>query len=119
MVEVNERRKTPRVMVRVLVDYESSDTYFYDYSNNLSEGGIYIETDRIQSVGSKITLRFTLPGIDRVFEATGHVTWAYQPKSGDGGPPTDVLGKGMGIQFDTIEPADKKFIQEYLNKHIK
>lgn len=116
MGKIDERRKAPRIMVRVLVDYESSDTYFYDYSNNLSEGGIYIETDRPLPIGSPITLRFTLPGLDRVFETKGNVAWVYIKKPGDEGPPAEVLGPGMGIEFKELNEADIKLIHDYLNK---
>jgi uncharacterized protein (TIGR02266 family) len=106
-------------MVRVLVDFESSDTYFYDYSNNLSEGGIYIATDRILPVGTPITLRFTLPNIDRVFQAEGNVAWIYDPKTSDEGPPSEVLGKGMGVQFSGMDEKDLELVKSYISNAIK
>ena len=119
MDSFEERRRNPRVMVRVLVDFESTETYFYDYSNNLSEGGIYIETDRPLPMGSPLTLRFTLPNIDRVFQADGKVAWVYQPVPGDAGPPAQVLGRGMGIQFLRLDDDDKNLIQQYIDSSLK
>ncbi len=106
-------------MVRVLVDFESSDAYFYDYSNNLSEGGIFIATERILPIGTPLTLRFTLPGLDRVFQANGKVIWIYEPSTGDEGPPTEVLGRGMGIQFSDLDGKDRELIRNYINGLIE
>ena len=55
---MHDLRKYPRVVIKVLVDYEESkllrllvdysdsEAYLYDYSTNLSEGGIFIKTQR-------------------------------------------------------------------------
>ncbi|MFH1018281.1 MAG: TIGR02266 family protein [Pseudomonadota bacterium] len=120
MVELkgSERRQHPRIMVRVLVDFESSDAYFYDYSNNLSEGGIFIATDRILPMDTPVTLRFTLPNIDRVFQANGKVAWVFEPSAGDEGPPTDVLGKGMGVQFHDMDEKDRKLVRDYIQSVV-
>ena len=113
--KVEDQRQYPRVLVRVLVDFESSDTYLYDYTNNLSEGGIFIETEKTQPVGSPLTLRFTLPGIDRVFEAKGKVAWLNLPKK-DGKRPSGDLAHGMGIQFDEIDNTDLGLIRKYVSE---
>jgi uncharacterized protein (TIGR02266 family) len=113
--EVTEKRKNPRIMVRVLVDFESDNTYFYDYSNNLSEGGIFVETDKLLPVGTSLTLRFTLPSVDRVFQAIGRVAWLYDPKAGDEGPPRQVLGRGMGVEFKNLDATDLELIQRYVS----
>lgn len=114
----SERRIHVRVLVRVLVDFESPDTYLYDYSNNLSEGGIFIETEKPLSVGSPLTLRFTLPGVDRVFEAKGGVVWVNDTSEGKQ-KRVPEMGVGMGIQFNEIDDTDRKFIREYVEKSQK
>ena len=113
--KVQERRKFFRVLVRVLVDFESPDTYLYDYSSNLSEGGIFIETEKPFEQGSSLTLRFTLPGVDRVFEAKGAVRWLNMPGE-DGERLVPDLGPGMGIQFVDIEETDQDFIRQYVTQ---
>ncbi len=109
----SERRKHVRILVRVLVDFESPDTYLYDYSSNLSEGGIFIETDTPSPVGTELTLRFTLPGLDRVFEAKSVIRWLNQAGE-NGNHPVPSLGPGMGIEFLEMEPADKDLIKSFI-----
>jgi type IV pilus assembly protein PilZ len=116
--ETVERRKHVRILVRVLVDFESPDTYLYDYSSNLSEGGIFVETDTPHPIGTTLTLRFTLPGVDRVFEAKGEVKW--QNNLGEkGNLPVPDLGRGMGIQFADMEDSDREILQKYVRETLK
>lgn len=110
-----ERRARPRALIRVLVDYESSGTYLYDYSNDLSEGGLFIETEQPLQKGSKLNLRFTLPNLDKVFEITGKVAWVNQVPKHDSKP---VKGRpGMGVQFVNMEAEDKAALEKYLSNH--
>lgn len=105
-----ERRKFPRVMVRALVDFESLNTYLYDYSTDLSEGGIFIETEKPLPPGTPLTLRFTLPGVDRVFEVKAKVAWLNEERS-------SRLPRGMGVQFESMDDADRKAIENYIRGH--
>lgn len=114
--KIKERRKNPRYLVRALVDYESPDTYLYDYSTDLSQGGIFIETNNPASIDSPITLRFTLPNIDRVFEIKGRVAWHNQPDPKDELRPVQRLPRGMGIEFLEMDKADREIIQKYLQE---
>ncbi len=114
-----EKRKYPRALVRALVDYESANTYLYDYSSTLGEGGIFIETEKPLSVGSTLTLRFTLPGIDRVFQIAGNVVWIREKgKSQDPDWPK-ALSSGMGIEFTDLDDADRKILRSYAEEHPK
>jgi len=104
-----ERRKNPRVMVRALVDYESQDTFIYDHSRDLSEGGVFIQTDKPLQIGEELKLKFSLPDIEKVFEIKGEVIWASSKDSDDN-------MKGMGIGFKDIQDEDKRLIQEYIER---
>jgi uncharacterized protein (TIGR02266 family) len=110
-----ERRRYPRVIVRALVDYESPDTYLYDYSGDLSEGGIFIETENPLPQGTPLTLRFTLPNIESVFEVKAKVAWVNE-RASDGGESGKRLARGMGVQFESMDDADKATIQGYIRK---
>ena len=114
---VDERRVHARILTRVLVDFDSSDTYLYDYSNDLSEGGIFIETENPLPSGSELTLRFTLPNIDRVFEVKGTVKWKSDTKLQDANP-QKKMPRGMGIQFSEMEDIDREMIRKYVQESL-
>ena len=104
-----ERREHPRILVRAMVDYESQDTFLYDYSQNLSEGGLFINTESPLAVGEVLDLKFSLPDIEKVFQVKGEVKWVIEEKKGP-------LMKGMGIAFKDLSDDDRKLIQSYMEK---
>ena len=108
MDEAIDRRKYPRALIRVLVDYESQDTYIFDYSNNLSEGGIFIKTANPLKKGSVFMLKFSLPDVDKVFKIKGEVRWTNTKE-------TKNVIKGMGIVFRDIDDGDRKLINQYID----
>ena len=105
-------RKHPRVLIRALVDYESQDTYLYDYSENLSQGGIFIHTDKPLDVGDRIELRFSLPDVEKVFEILGEVKWINAEKKQRALP-------GMGIEFMNLNEEDKSLLAKYIERAVK
>jgi len=107
MKNKTERRKNPRVFLRALVDYESQDTFLYDYSKDLSQGGLFIKTDKPRSIGDEIELKFSLPDIEKVFKTKGEVKWVIRDKS-------DNTMNGMGIEFKGLEEEDKRLINRTL-----
>jgi type IV pilus assembly protein PilZ len=112
MKEKIDRRKHPRIFLRALVDYESQDTFIYDYSKDLSQGGIFIQTDKPLKINDVIELKFSLPDIAKVFNVKGEVKWT-NTEEGEG------LMKGMGIEFKDMSAEDRKMLQEYVHRANK
>ena len=61
-IEGIERRKTPRADLVVRVNYQAVDTLFSEFARNINEGGLFVETDEPQPVGTQVDLEFKLPG---------------------------------------------------------
>jgi len=136
-----ERRKNPRYFIRILVDYSASDTFLYDYSSDMSEGGIFIQTKNPLEKGEQIDLRFTLPGLDRIFQLKGEVAWVNKQEKEEGkeidseealGDALDDLldattqkgkeegkpgmAEGMGIRFMDLSSEDETVLKDFLSK---
>lgn len=92
-----ERRREPRHSARLDVNYRRGDTYLYSRSSNISEMGIFLVTSNPPRRGTRIELRFAVPGEEEPLRVEGEVRWIVHP--GSGGEP------GMGIQF--IDPSDE------------
>jgi uncharacterized protein (TIGR02266 family) len=139
----NDRRKFPRYFVRILVDYKSVDSFLYDYSNDLSEGGVFIQTTSPLNYGEQVDLRFTLPGTDRLFQLRGEVVWVYQKQENaqeinSGAELGDALDdlldgaseqlkqqteeegqnlpEGMGIRFTNVTPEEQSLLRDFLHR---
>lgn len=114
-------RKFPRVIVKVVVDFESSElmrllvdypdseAYLFDYSTNFSEGGIFIKTKKPFEIGKQIDFNFSLPDSPRIFHVKGKVVW----KNSANGPIKD-LGEGVGIEFIEMDADTRSEISNFV-----
>jgi uncharacterized protein (TIGR02266 family) len=103
----SDRRRAPRVLVDLEVDYASEENYLFAYITDISATGIFVRTTTPESPGTHLNLRFappdSEPGDDdgekdewgEKIEVEGEVIWInpYRP----GAP--DNLHPGMGIRF--------------------
>jgi type IV pilus assembly protein PilZ len=84
-----ENREHGRAPIELKVDYKKLNSFFADYTKNISKGGTFIKTKKMLPVGTRFLFRLTVPGRPRPFELNGEVVHA----SAQGEDP------GMGIRF--------------------
>ena len=84
-----EHREHPRAPIELKVDYKKLNSFFADYTKNISKGGTFIRTKRTLPVGTRFLFRLTVPGRPTPFELNGEVVHA----SATADEP------GMGIRF--------------------
>jgi type IV pilus assembly protein PilZ len=90
-----ERRESPRAAVTIRVDYSTVDAMFSEFSRNINEGGLFIESETPLALEERVQLQFRLPGVDDPIKVSGRVAWISQ--GGLDGPP------GMGIEFENLD----------------
>jgi uncharacterized protein (TIGR02266 family) len=93
-----ERRRSPRVLVDLEVDYASEENYLFAYITDMSATGIFVRTTTPEAPGTHLNLRFSSEH-SGLLEVEGEVIWVnpYRP-----GTP-DNLHPGMGIRFISID----------------
>ena len=93
-----ERRRSPRVLVDLEVDFASEDNYLFAYITDISVTGIFVRTTSPEAPGTQLNLRFS-PDDSGPLELEGEVIWVnpYRP-----GTP-DNLHPGMGIRFAELD----------------
>jgi uncharacterized protein (TIGR02266 family) len=93
-----ERRRSPRVLVDLEVDFASEDNYLFAYITDINVTGIFVRTTSPESPGTYLNLRFS-PDDSGPIELEGEVIWVnpYRP-----GTP-DNLHPGMGIRFAWLD----------------
>ena len=94
-----ERRRSPRVLVDLEVDFASEDNYLFAYITDISALGVFVRTNAPEPPGTRLNLRFKPAGEDEAFVLEGEVIWVnpYRP-----GKP-DNLHPGMGIRFLSLD----------------
>ena len=107
--DFNERRKSERADLVVRVTYQTVDELFTEFARNINEGGIFIETDNPEKVGSSVALQFKLPGSDEPIEVVGIVV-----RTSDGSEPNDP--SGMGIEFGDLNADARDRINELVRQ---
>jgi uncharacterized protein (TIGR02266 family) len=104
------RRRFDRLPAELEVSVFSDSNFYVGFTENLSEGGLFVATYFVRPLGSAVELSVRVPGSDTPIVLRGTVRWLreYSPTS-DGHP-------GMGIQFDALHAKDKALIAAFLAK---
>ena len=71
-------REDGRIPCFLPVDYSTNDRVYQDFINNLSKGGIFIETLSPFRAGQLISLIFSLPFMQKTFKISGTIVRTEQ-----------------------------------------
>ena len=99
------RRGSPRVVLGIPIQYRFGNTIAAALTLNLSHGGIAIRTTSPLEAGTKVKIRFRMPGSKRDVDAKGRVAWSDRRV-------------GMGIQFESVEPSHQAIIDNFVDAHF-
>jgi uncharacterized protein (TIGR02266 family) len=99
------RRSSPRVVLGIPIQYRFGNTIAAALTLNLSHGGIAIRTTSPLEAGAKIKVRFRMPGSKRDVDAEGRIAWSDRRV-------------GMGVQFETVDPANQSVIDNFVDAHF-
>lgn len=104
------RREHQRFMVELEVNVQSEHNFYAGLAENLSAGGLFIATHKLQKVGSKIELTLKLPDTPEEFPVTGEVRWVrVYNESSDTSP-------GLGIRFTELPAGATAAIEKFLGQ---
>ncbi len=101
-----ERRRFGRTDLLVRVEYSTIDEIFSEFTRDINEGGLFIETEKPRPTGTEVVLRFNLPGNQEPLQTVGRVVWVRSA--------TDLDPAGMGIEFDELSDEDRDRINEMI-----
>jgi len=112
-----ERRKSVRIDSNLMVHLEIEGIFSKALVTNISLGGVFVETEIIQPIETKVILHMFLPNQNEVakvdsVKAKSTVAWSN---------PQDLhwAKKGIGLKFLEIEKQDKELIKEYISQISK
>ena len=107
----DDRRASARYALELQVSGGSEHQFFTGFTENISNGGLFIATYQTLPLGSRFDITFTLPGIDKPFEADCVVCWVreYNDMEPDTKP-------GMGVRFLNLDPESTRFLDRLLTR---
>jgi Tfp pilus assembly protein PilZ len=85
----NEKRKNPRRSTLIDITYSSDKRrVFEDFVRNISDGGLYIETNLVSELGQQLNMTFSHPETGNPIKVLGKIV--------------RVDSKGIGVKFNKL-----------------
>jgi len=97
-----ERRRSPRAPARVRIHYGTVDALFSEFTRNVNEGGLFVETEHVLDLDEVVVLQFSLPETEVPVQARGRVVRIEPARDGTPG--------GMGIEFEKLDASARRAI---------
>ena len=101
-----ERRSGSRAPIALRVEYKRVNSFFADYTRNISKGGTFIRTDRPLDLGTEFVFELAVRGLDDPLRLRGKVQWVVQ--ADDASPASPA---GMGIEFLWADPEERRRVE--------
>jgi type IV pilus assembly protein PilZ len=113
---MTEHRHHTRAPIQLEVGYKRLNSFFAEYTRNISKGGTFIKTKKALPVGTRLLFRLVVPTCPEPFQITGEVVRDE----------TAAPDPGMAIRFVWIddgertafEAAVEKLMTEALGTHV-
>jgi uncharacterized protein (TIGR02266 family) len=113
----SEAQRAPRADMRIELSFqldlteESAHNFYTGFTDNISEGGIFIATQHLLDIGTQIKFPLSLPGMEVPELVEGTVKWVRREEYIAHQTPT-----GLGIQFNWISNDLKRRIDDYIQR---
>ncbi len=100
----SERRVQPRVPIALKVEYKRLNSFFADYTKNISRGGTFIRTANPLAIGTEFMFHLAVPSLDAPLSIRGKVQWIVKD---DESTETQEPGMGIGFVYDSEVDRDR------------
>jgi uncharacterized protein (TIGR02266 family) len=97
-------RAFPRLELNAYVDYTGSEVLLFHKVQNISLGGICIESAAVEDVGTIVELVLNFPDLDASLAVQGEVVWANREAPMD-----------MGIRYVDLDNERRDTLRKYLS----
>src|SRR5688572_7563925 len=97
-------REYPRYEVNAYVDYTGNEVLLYHRIQNISLGGICIQSSGVEDVGTLVDLVINFPELEASVSLRGEVVWVNRD------PPMD-----MGIRYVDLDNERKDALRKYIS----
>jgi hypothetical protein len=105
MAAGSDKRRQQRIPVDLWIECERDGELYFQRATNLSVGGAYFEKTIPLPVGTKVALKFALPGDEQEIRCGGEIVTAKD--------------LGMGVTFLELAPADQERIEVLIAVLVK
>ena len=93
--------------IELKVEYKRLNTFFADYTKNISRGGTFIDTQHPLPIGTEFVFVLGVPMLGEPLRLNGKVMWVTSPDEASKANPA-----GMGIEFQYSSDHERKAVQD-------
>lgn len=93
--------------IELKVEYQRLNTFFSDYTKNISRGGSFIATEKPLAVGTEFVFVLGVPKLETPLRLNGRVMWVTTAEDASKANPA-----GMGIEFQYEDDEERRSVQE-------
>jgi type IV pilus assembly protein PilZ len=98
----SDRRRASRAPIELKVEYKRLNTFFADYTKNISRGGTFIGTEKPLAIGTEFVFALVVPHMAEALRLRGKVIWTTSTEDATRANPA-----GMGIEFQYASDAER------------
>jgi len=103
-----ERRQYVRKVLKTSVGMSTETNFYSGFTNDISEGGLFVATYGLMEVGSTVQIEFDLPDGGSAIEARAEVRWVREHN------PYSDAGPGMGLRFLELDDEAQRRITAFV-----
>jgi type IV pilus assembly protein PilZ len=107
----DEKRQSERAAVTLKVDYKRINTFFADYTKNISKGGTFIKTSKPLAIGTEFVFVLSLPTQNEQLHLRGEVMWIIDDREA-----TEAKPAGMGIRFKFKNDGEREQVDAFVER---
>jgi type IV pilus assembly protein PilZ len=106
----DDRRSAHRLPIELIVEYKKLNSFFADYTRNISKGGTFIKTKKPLGIGTEFVFKLHIPTLGAPIELRGEVKWVVE--EGGTTPDGEASDPGMGIRFLYEDDQQRMLIEQ-------
>ena len=112
-----DRRGESRRPIELKVEYLQLNSFFADYTKNISRGGTFIGTDRPLGIGTEFLFKLGVPTLTEPLTLVGKVQWVVHPEEATEDQPA---GMGIGFIFESEVERERVHgvIEDLMRTHL-
>jgi type IV pilus assembly protein PilZ len=110
-VSPTDRRGVGRSAIELSVEYKRLNTFFADYTRNISKGGTFIRTDKPLPIKTEFVFVLTIRGLPEPLRLHGQVKWTVSAAEATAKEPA-----GMGIQFVYASDEERRTTERIVER---
>ena len=108
----DDRRVHSRQPIELKVEYKRLNTFFSDYTQNISKGGTFIRTSKPLDIGTEFVFKLFVPKLAEPLQIHGQVQWTVSEEDAE----ASGVEPGMGIRFVYTENEERATIERSVEK---